>query len=69
MSTLDEDAEKARVNKYKPDDCKDKAEEEAGEDQENAGDAHNSRADVAANEGTEGISKKSFLMSVDNDER
>lgn len=68
MSTLQEDADKARINKYRPDALKDKEGDENGEDQENAGDAQNNFS-TAPSEGTEGISKKSFLMSVDNDEK
>lgn len=74
LSTLQEDADRARINKYKPGGDQDNDQDEAQEDdQENAGDILNAAAakvanqaedgaDGVINEGIEGVSSKKFLM-------
>ena len=75
MSTLQEDADRARINRSKPggDQSNNNDYQDEGDDQENAGDILNAAAaklenqandgaDGVINEGIEGVSSKKFLM-------
>lgn len=76
LSTLQEDADKQRMKKSKPgygaeEEAAAEAAVEARANQENLGDSQNTAAGAAdedLNEGIGGMSKKNFLMAVDNDE-
>ncbi len=70
MSTIEEDAAKRRDNKRKP---QNQTDESTADDQENQGDSNNGTTEAddnvvgLINEGVSGVSKKNFVMSVDND--
>ena len=73
MSTLQEDADKARFDRSHPKKGGADKENDEPENDENAGDAKNLQPenedgdDGILNEGVAGVSQRKFLMSVDND--